>query len=75
MSPLSDEGNGEKYVFRQEFETFTKGNANLCKSYRSALEDKVNGMEKAIVSQIKLVGTMTALFISVVQLAIRIFMG
>ena len=45
---MDNDGDGNKYVPRKEFDTFRKGNADLCMSYRNALEDKVNGMEKSI---------------------------
>ena len=58
---MDDEGsNGDDFITQ-----------NLCLAYRKHFEDQVDNMEKSISSTIKIVGTVTALALAVLQLALH----
>lgn len=68
-----EKSDGNRFVPRKEFDAFKKSDAILCESYRGALEDKINGMEKSIISTVKLTGAIVSLVISIVLLGLHFF--
>jgi hypothetical protein len=49
--------------------------SDLCVAFRKTIRTEMKADNDKIIYTIRIIGTMTALFLSVVQLAIRIFMG
>lgn len=59
-------------VKRREFNGYREGQAELCESYRDALENKINGMEKSIKFAVYFAASILGLISVSVQLYLHV---
>jgi len=68
MSTEGD-GNGDgDFVAFGEFRLYQKSQHDLCASYRSHIETKIDGMGKNISSKVKIVGAVVSMIVGVLTL-------
>ena len=68
---MTDEGDGNGGESRGT--TPAHVSPALCSAYRGHVETKIGNMEKNIMNTVKLVGAVSAILISIVQLAITLY--